>query len=71
MLLTAAENGAGGEGDALPEEWFRDKDQAYLDCHLIPSDPTLWDLDRFEAFAAERKELIRAKFAYLLAGSER
>lgn len=66
MLLTAAENGAGGKGDTLPEEWFKDKDAAYLDQHLIPPDPTLWKLDRFEDFIAERKKLIKAKFAYLL-----
>src|SRR5258706_8821430 len=66
MLLTASENGAGGKSDTLPDEWFKDKDDAYLDRHLIPHDPTLWKLDRFEDFIAERKKLIKAKFAYLL-----
>lgn len=66
MLLTAAENGAGGKGDTLPKEWFRDKDPAYLDRHLIPPDPRLWELERFEDFIVERKRLIKAKFAYLL-----
>jgi hypothetical protein len=66
MLLTAAENGAGGKGSVPPDEWFKDKDTAYLDLHLIPPDPALWTLDRFEDFIAERKKLIRAKFAYLL-----
>lgn len=66
MLLTAAENGAGGKGDTPPEEWFKDKDAAYLDRHLIPPDPALWKLDCFDDFIAERKKLIKAKFAYLL-----
>jgi hypothetical protein len=66
MLLTAAENGAGGKSDTPPDEWFKDKDEAYLDRHLIPRDPTLWKLDRFEDFIAERKKLIKTKFAYLL-----
>jgi len=66
MLLTASENGAGGKSDIPPEEWFSDKDAAYLERHLIPSDPRLWKLDRFEDFIAERKKLIKAKFAYLL-----
>jgi hypothetical protein len=34
--------------------------------HLIPSDPELWKLDRFEEFIEARKKLIREKFKYLL-----
>ena len=67
MLLTAVENGAGGKGDTPPDQWFRDKDQDYLSRHLIPRDPSLWRRDRFEEFIVARKELIRAKFGYLLA----
>lgn len=66
MLLTAAENGAGGKGDTPPDEWFADKDAAYLQKHLIPPDPKLWKLERFEDFIAERKGLIKEKFSYLL-----
>jgi hypothetical protein len=66
MLLTATENGAGGKGDTPPDVWFADKDATYLDRHLIPSDPALWRLTRFEDFIAERKKLIVSKFAYLL-----
>ncbi|MGO8943242.1 MAG: DUF262 domain-containing protein [Syntrophobacteraceae bacterium] len=68
MLLTAAENGAGGKGDTMPDEWFNDKDAPYLERHLIPPDPALWKLERFEDFITERKKLIKAKFAYLLSG---
>lgn len=67
MLLTREENGAGGKGDTLPEEWFDGKDEDYLDMHLIPPDPSLWKLDRFEDFVVERKKLIASKFAHLLA----
>lgn len=66
MLLTAAENGAGGKGDTPPEVWFARKAKDYLDMHLIPSDPALWKLDRFEDFIAARKKLIREKFKPLL-----
>jgi hypothetical protein len=66
MLLTATENGAGAKSDIPPEEWFKDKEAAYLDRHLVPPDPALWQLDRFEDFIAERKKLIKAKFGYLL-----
>ncbi|MBA3017474.1 MAG: DUF262 domain-containing HNH endonuclease family protein [Proteobacteria bacterium] len=66
MLLTAAENGAGGKSDTLPDEWFKDKAPDYLNRHLIPTDPALWKLERFEDFITERRKLIKAKFGYLL-----
>ena len=69
MLLTAAENGAGGKADAPPEEWFKDKSTEYLEKHLIPTDPELLKLERFEDFLAARRELIREKFKYLLAST--
>lgn len=67
MLLTQRENGAGGKSDILPEDWFADKPEEYLDMHLIPKDRALWKMDRFEDFVRERQKLIEAKFAYLLA----
>jgi len=66
MLLTAAENGAGGKSDTPPEQWFAGKPDAYLDLHLIPKDPALWKLDKFEEFIDARKKLIRTNFASLL-----
>ncbi len=66
MLLTEKENGAGGKSDTPPSKWFADKPKAYLEMHLIPHDPALWELERFEDFIAARKELILAKFADLL-----
>ena len=66
ILLTAAENGAGGKRDTPPEDWFAGKPKEYLDMHLIPSDSALWKLDRFEDFISERKKLIREKFKPLL-----
>lgn len=68
MLLTAEENGAGGKSDTPPEDWFVGEraTDSYLDRHLIPKDPTLWQIDRFEDFIEERKKLIENKFAYLI-----
>ncbi|WP_414469824.1 GmrSD restriction endonuclease domain-containing protein [Methanobacterium sp. ACI-7] len=66
MLLTQKENGAGGKGSKLPEEWFADKSEDYLDMHLIPKDKELWKLDNFESFIEERKKLIEEKFSYLI-----
>jgi Protein of unknown function (DUF1524) len=61
MLLTAQENGAGGKSDTPPDVLFANKSPDYLTRHLIPADPALWKLDRFEDFIAARKELILAK----------
>jgi len=66
MLLTRAENGAGGKWDTPPADWFKDKDDEYFNLHLIPKDPDLWELDRFEDFIAERQKLIADKFAWLI-----
>ncbi len=67
MLLTQEENGPSGKWDAPPDQWFKDKPSSYLEMHLIPQDPDLWKLDRFEQFIGERKKLILAKFQGLLA----
>ena len=40
-----------GKSDTPPDEWFKNKEAAYLDRHLIPHDPALWKLDRFEGKA--------------------
>lgn len=66
MLLTRAENGAGGKGDITPEEWFAGKSSDYLKLHLIPEDPVLWKMDRYDDFIAARKALIADRFAWLL-----
>jgi uncharacterized protein with ParB-like and HNH nuclease domain len=66
MLLTAVENGAGGKTDILPEVFFADKSQEYLELHLIPKDPELWKFENFEKFIEVRKSLILQKFDYLI-----
>lgn len=66
MLLSREENGAGGKADTLPEVWFAGKPIEYLEKHLIPTDPDLWKLDRFEDFIDARKALIREKFKAIL-----
>jgi len=66
MLLTREENGAGGKRDTLPEIWFNGKDSDYLERHLIPTNPALWKMEKFEDFVEERKKLIRGRFKTLL-----
>ena len=70
MLLTAEENGAGGKSDQSPEEWFSDKDDAYLKMHLIPKNRELWKMDNFEEFLSARKELILERFEGLIQKNE-
>lgn len=67
MLLRAEENGFNAKSDTPPHEWFNHKSDSYLDTHLIPRDPALWQVERFQDFISERKNLIREKFAPLLA----
>lgn len=66
MLLTRSENGASGKWDTSAEDWFKTKNKAYFDLHLIPQDPNLWKLENYELFLEERKKLILKKFDYLL-----
>jgi len=66
MLLTAEENGAGHKCDIPPDVWFADKDDSYLDLHLIPRDPELWKLDNYNRFIEARKALILKRFAPII-----
>lgn len=77
MLLTADENGFSRKSDTPPTQWFaRDRfgsdeeHQRYLAMHLIPNDPALWELDRFDDFIETRKALIEKKFSYMLQPAE-
>ena len=66
MLLSREENGPSGKWDIPPEQWFKNKPDSYLELHLIPKNPELWTLDRFEDFIAARRELIRKRFEEIL-----
>ncbi len=66
MLLTKEENGAGQKGHTMPKDWFKNKTPEYLNLHLIPQDPQLWEEENYEQFLEERKKMIIKKFQYLL-----
>jgi uncharacterized protein with ParB-like and HNH nuclease domain len=68
MLLTRQENGSGGKGDLSPEQWFVGPraTPSYLETHLIPPDPTLWNIERYDDFIAARKKLIKERFKTLI-----
>jgi hypothetical protein len=67
MLLTAEENIR--KKDTSPCDWFKGKSSEYLELHLIPNDPVLWELDRFEDFIFEREKKIKERFSFLLVQS--
>ena len=76
MLLTATENGFGQKSGTLPTQWLApdrfktpEEHQAYLDLHLIPTDPDLWKLENYRQFIAARKKLILEKFKFMLHAS--
>ena len=73
MLLSAEENGFTGKCAKPPTEWFAasrfsspEAHAHYLKVHLIPNDPSLWTLDRFDDFIEARKALIVNRFSYML-----
>lgn len=66
MLLTLRENGAGGKGAIPPNEWFADKDDDYLDMHLIPKNPELWKMENYEDFIEERKKILVNNFMEII-----
>jgi hypothetical protein len=70
MLLTADDNGFQGKCDKLPRDWFADKSDAYLNMHLIPTRPSLWEVEKFDEFIVARKALIVEKLKHLISGSE-
>jgi hypothetical protein len=71
MLLTATENGGGGKTDIVPEAWFENKSEEYLDLHLIPRDKSLWQMANYEKFVKERNKLLIKKFNYLIYKSQK
>ena len=65
QLLLADENTA--KQDKPFEEWIATRDNGFKKRHLIPDDPNLWKLDRFEDFIKAREELIATRLKKLFA----
>lgn len=66
MLLSKQENGISGKTNTLPEIWFENKDDTYLELHCIPKDKELWKIENFEKFIEERKKLLLEKLRYII-----
>lgn len=55
-LLLTPENQ--GKSDESFETWLKSRDKSFKEKHLIPDDPKLYSMKRFEAFVEERDKLI-------------
>ena len=62
-LLLASENM--GKQDMPVDEWLKSREPGFLTRHLIPTDPALWQFDRFPDFLEAREELIRHRLKAL------
>jgi hypothetical protein len=65
-LLTAKDNGFTGKSGELPETWLPKQTSEFLEQHLIPKDPTLWKVSKYDAFVEARQKLILEKFKHYL-----
>lgn len=63
QLLLASENQE--KLDKPFDEWIATRDEGFKKRHLIPDDPALWRLDRFDDFIKAREKLIAARLKQL------
>ena len=77
MLPTAEENSFSNKTNTPPAEWFaperfisKEQRDRYMNLHLIPDMPELWQLNNYEDFIKARKGLIKDKFKYMLLDGE-
>jgi hypothetical protein len=63
QLLLAREN---LEKNNIPfSQWIQTRDPDFLESHLIPNDPALWDVTALPEFVVAREELIRKRLRKL------
>ena len=58
-LLLSSENQ--GKSDKLFESWLKSRDKSFREKHLIPDDPKLYSIKRFEEFIEARDKLIEKR----------
>lgn len=56
MLLTRSENSS--KNDEIPSTWLAKMPTDFLDRHCIPSDPRLWELEKYSEFLEARWALL-------------
>jgi hypothetical protein len=67
-LLLAQENEE--KSDKPFKEWITTRDCSFIKKHLIPGDPHLWSIERFEDFLKERERLIAQRLNRLFPGHD-
>lgn len=55
-----------GKKERPLDEWLSTRSPEYLKRHLIPTDKTLWKMDKYDVFLIERRKLIRARIQQVL-----
>jgi hypothetical protein len=54
------------KGDQEPSKWLAKQTSDFLERHLIPNTPELWEIERFTDFIKAREEKIKEKLANIL-----
>lgn len=67
QLLIRRENQE--KSDQEFRDWIRTRDSGFLDRHLIPTDPYIWNVESLPEFVEEREKLIRRRIAVEFGGS--
>jgi len=62
-LVISGENS--GKKDRPLNEWLATRSPEYLKRHFIPTDQSLWHIERFEKFVIERRKLLRTRLQYV------
>jgi hypothetical protein len=60
LALVIGDENSGKKNRPL-DEWLATRSQEYLKRHLIPTDQSLWHMERYENFLIERRKLLKAK----------
>jgi hypothetical protein len=66
LCLIIGDENSGKQGRPL-DEWLATRSPEYLKRHLIPTDSSLWKLERFKDFLIERRKLLRARLQQVFA----
>ena len=66
LMLLSKEMNVEEKHSLPPDEWIQHRmSDVDKEIHLIPKDPALWKLERFDDFIEARKKLITEKFSAL------
>jgi hypothetical protein len=64
LALVISDENSGKKNQPL-NEWLATRSPEYLKRHFIPTDQSLWHIERFEKFIIERRKLLTARLQYV------